>query len=189
VSDRELGELTLMQTQCVWEQSATYSCVENVGILVDHYGLNKFKSKEDDSYRHIVRKLLSLIEPIAAQEQRRLYLVPIGTVETYIVRQALFAAVAQGLRAQHEGAKHNTRARDLRAWPHGEDTAGAEVRRRLQGRVQPDPLDDAKDKELALLSYERCASELQLQVSRRQAQSTSFVDSPTVQAVLRWLEN
>lgn len=49
---------------------------------------------------------------------------------------------------------------------------------------------DTKDEESVQSSFERCASELQLQGAINQAQSTtSLVNSASVQAVLRWLQN
>jgi tetratricopeptide (TPR) repeat protein len=48
---------------------------------------------------------------------------------------------------------------------------------------------DAKDEESVLFSFERCASELQLSLDRTQTQNFSLLNSPTVQAVRRWLDN
>ncbi|KAF1835030.1 hypothetical protein BDW02DRAFT_579114 [Decorospora gaudefroyi] len=94
----------LWEEFCVREQLAIYSRVENIGLPVDYYGLNKFKSKDNKSYKSIVRKLLSIIEPIAAQKQRRLYSVPVNTAETYTERLKLSTAVAKGLRVRYEKA-------------------------------------------------------------------------------------
>jgi tetratricopeptide (TPR) repeat protein len=189
VIDRGLEELTLMPMQCVREQSAIYSRVENIGLPVDHYGLNKFKSKDNESYKSIVRKLLSLIEPIAAQKQRRLYSVPVSTAETYTERQKLSTAVVEGLRVRHEKAIVPYALAIYGLGGTGKTQLALKYIEDYKDKYSPIFWIDAKDKESVLSSYERCAGELQLQVSPRQAQSTSLVDSPTVQAVLRWLEN
>ncbi|OSS44355.1 hypothetical protein B5807_10962 [Epicoccum nigrum] len=174
---------------CVREQSATYSGVENIGLPVDHYGLNKFQSKDNDSYNSIVRKLLSLVEPIAAQKQRRLYSVPVNTVETYTERHKLSAAVANGLCVRREKASVPYALAIYGLGGTGKTQLALKYVEDHGDEYSPTLWIDAKDKESVLSSYERCASELQLEVSARQAQSISLVDSPTVQAVLRWLEN
>ena len=85
------------------EQSATYSKVDNIGLPVDHYGLNKFGLK-NENYRMIFRKLLKTITPIVSQKQRRLYSVPIGTVESYTERYRLSATVNEKLHVPHQKA-------------------------------------------------------------------------------------
>ncbi|KNG46426.1 alpha beta-hydrolase [Stemphylium lycopersici] len=173
---------------CVREQSAIYSRVENIGLAVDHYGLNKFKSKDNESYKSVVRKLLSLIEPIAAQKQSQLYLVPVNTPGTYTERQKLSTEVADRLRVRHDNAIVPYALAIYGLGGTGKTQLALKYVEDHKDKYSPILWIDAKDKESVLSSYERCAGELQLQISPRQAQSTSLVDSPTVQAVLRWLE-
>ena len=178
-----------MYMQCVAEQSATYSRVENIGLSVDHYGLNKFQSKDDDSYKSIVRKLLSLIEPIAAQKQRRLYSVPVTTVETYTERQTLSAAVAEGLRVRHDKASIPYALAIYGLGGAGKTQLALKYVEDHKDEYNPILWIDARDKESVRSSYKLCADKLQLQISSGEAQSTSLVYSPTVQAVRQWLEN
>ncbi|KAF7502924.1 hypothetical protein GJ744_004800 [Endocarpon pusillum] len=89
---------------CVREQSATYSKVDKIGLPVDHYGLNKFGLR-DENYEMIFRKLLKTIRSIALQKQRRLYSVPISTIESYMERPRLLAAVNKKLRVSHQKAR------------------------------------------------------------------------------------
>ncbi|KAF2867143.1 hypothetical protein BDV95DRAFT_598272 [Massariosphaeria phaeospora] len=173
---------------CVREQSATYSRVENIGLSVDHYGLNKFQSK-DDNYHSILRKILSLIEPIAAQKQRRLYSVPINTVDTYTERPKLSAAVAKGLRVRHEKASVPYALAIHGLGGTGKTQLAMKYVEDHKDEYSPILWIDAKDKDSVLSSYERCARELQLEIDDRQPPNTSLVNSPTVQAVLRWLED
>ncbi|KAL8724128.1 MAG: hypothetical protein Q9166_008115, partial [cf. Caloplaca sp. 2 TL-2023] len=171
---------------CVREQSATYSKVDNIGLPVDHYGLNKFGSK-NENYRMIVRKLLETITPIVSQKQRWLYSVPIGTVESYTERHRLSATVNEKLQVPHQKASvpHALTIHGL----------GGTGKTQLALKYVEDHKDDynpilwidAKDEDSVRSSFERCASELQLSVDRTQTQSSSLLDSPTVQAVLRWL--
>ena len=150
-----------MPMQCVREQSAIYSRVENIGLPVDHYGLNKFKSKDNKSYKSIVRKLLSLIEPIAAQKQRRLYSVPVNTAETYTERQKLSTAVAEGLRVRHEKAIVPYALAIYGLGGTGKTQLALKYVEDYKDKYSPILWIDAKDMESVLSSYERCAGELQ----------------------------
>ncbi|KAL1594246.1 Serine active site containing protein 1 [Nothophoma quercina] len=89
---------------CVEEQSATFSRADNLGLQVDHYGLNKFSSKNDHGYQSILAKLVGLIEPVLALKPPRLYSVPFTTVDTYTPREALSTAIANSLKKRHENA-------------------------------------------------------------------------------------
>ncbi|KAF2730807.1 hypothetical protein EJ04DRAFT_30403 [Polyplosphaeria fusca] len=64
---------------CVKEQSARRGGAENIGLPVDHYGLNKFRTK-NASYWIICRKLLQYIKLIESQKQQPFYSVPSSTV-------------------------------------------------------------------------------------------------------------
>ena len=172
--------------QCVREQSATYSKVDNIGLPVDHYGLNKFGSK-NENYRMILRKLLETITPIVSQKQRQLYSVPIDTVGSYTERHRLSATINEKLHVPHQKASV-----PYALTIHG---LGGTGKTQLALKYVKDHQDDynpilwiyAKDEDSVRSSFERCASELQLSVDRTQTQGSSLLDSPTVQAVLRWL--
>lgn len=69
--------------QCVREQSATFAGIplqhtqiNNIGLAVDHYGLNKFGSQKGN-YQHIFKEIWEIIEPVVSQRQNSLYSVPI----------------------------------------------------------------------------------------------------------------
>ncbi|KAF2271228.1 uncharacterized protein EI97DRAFT_408568, partial [Westerdykella ornata] len=171
---------------CVREQSATYSRVENVGLSVDHYGLNKFGSK-NENYKIILRKLLQTITPIALQKQQRFYSVPVGTVESYTERHKLSTAVKEGLRVHHLTATVPYALAIYGLGGTGKTQLALKYVQDYKDEYNPILWIDAKDEDSVRSSFERCASELQLSVDRTQNQGSSLPDSLTVQAVLRWL--
>ncbi|KAL9579751.1 MAG: hypothetical protein Q9203_006566, partial [Teloschistes exilis] len=173
---------------CVREQSAKYSKVDNIGLPVDHYGLNKFGSK-DENYRMIFRKLLETIKPIVSQKQRRLYSVPIGTVESYTERHRLSATVDEKLHVLHQNASVPYALTIHGLGGTGKTQLALKYVKDHQDDYNPIFWIDAKDEDSVRSSFERCASELQLSVDRTQIQSSSLQDSPTMQAVLRWLRS
>ncbi|KAF2133614.1 TPR-like protein [Dothidotthia symphoricarpi CBS 119687] len=172
---------------CVPMQSATYDRAESVPLTVDHSGLNKYGSK-DANYRLVVTKLLETIKPLALQKQR-LYSVPLDAVESYTERQALSAAVADKLRVHHPkaGVPHALAIHGLGG--SGKTQLALKYVEDHKHEYSPVLWIDAKDDEAVRSSFERCASELQLQVNPSQARNTNFADSPSVQAVLRWLRS
>ncbi|KAL9026743.1 MAG: hypothetical protein Q9196_004638 [Gyalolechia fulgens] len=177
---------------CVPEQSATYSKidnkVDNIGLPVNHYDLNKFGSK-NENYWMIFRKLLETITPIVSQKQRRLYSVPIGTIESYTERHRLSATVNEKLHVLHQKASVPYALTIHGLGGTGKTQLALKYVEDHQNDYNPILWIDAKDEDSVRSSFERCASELQLSVDRTQTQGSSLVDSPTVQAVLRWLHN
>ncbi|KAH7130102.1 hypothetical protein B0J11DRAFT_244108 [Dendryphion nanum] len=173
---------------CVSEQSATYDRVKNVPLSVDHSGLNKFTSK-DNNYKLIVANILETITPIALQEQHRLFSVPVATVQSYVERQSLSAAIEEKLRVHHPGASV---PRTLVI--HG---LGGTGKTQLARKYIEDHRDeynpilwiDAMDDASVRASFERCAGELQLPVDQGGTQTSKLVDFPAAQTVLRWFRN
>ncbi len=88
--------------QCVREQSATYEGpkVRNIGLLVDHYGLNKFGWRSE-SYQVIRSKLVEIVEFFARLGNRH-YAVPLEVVHTYTERPELSEKLEKQLRIRHE---------------------------------------------------------------------------------------
>ncbi|KAK3317106.1 hypothetical protein B0H66DRAFT_576700 [Apodospora peruviana] len=93
------------QQFCVREQSATYEGqnVRNIGLSVDHYGLNKFGSRQDVSYKTILAKLVEVTKSPTRSDKRH-YAVPLETVHTYTERAKLSAELEQKLQTRHEKA-------------------------------------------------------------------------------------
>jgi hypothetical protein len=178
----------LKQTQCVREQSATYGKVENIGLPVDHYGLNKFGSR-NENYRMIFRKLLETINPIITQKQQRFYSVPISTVESYTERHRLSAAVDEKLGVRHQNASVPYALAIYGLGGTGKTQLALKYVEDHKDEYNPILWIDAKDEDSVRSSFERCASELQLSVDRGTRRSTKLVDAPVVVAVLRWLRD
>jgi tetratricopeptide (TPR) repeat protein len=174
--------------QCVPEQSATYGKVESIGFDVDHFGMNKFGSR-NENYRIILRKLLEAITPIALQRQHRLYSVPITTIKSYTERQKLSAAITKKLSMHHQKASVPYALAIHGLGGTGKTQLALKYVEDYKDKYNPILWIDAQDEESVRLSFERCASELQLSVNlgRTQTQSSSLPNSPTVQAVRRWL--
>ncbi|KAL8909884.1 MAG: hypothetical protein Q9171_004797 [Xanthocarpia ochracea] len=145
-----------------------------------------FGSK-NENYRMISRKLLETITPIVSQKQRRLYSVPIGTVESYTERHRLSATVNEKLHVPHQKASvpHALTIHGLGGT--GKTQLALKYVKDHQDDYNPILWIDAQDEDSVRSSFERCASELQLSVDRTQTQGSSLLGSPTVQAVLRWL--
>jgi hypothetical protein len=173
---------------CVREQSATYGKVENIGLPVDHYGLNKFGSR-NENYRMIFRKLLETINPIITQKQQRFYSVPISTVESYTERHRLSAAVDEKLGVRHQNASVPYALAIYGLGGTGKTQLALKYVEDHKDEYNPILWIDAKDEDSVRSSFERCASELQLSVDRGTRRSTKLVDAPVVVAVLRWLRD
>jgi hypothetical protein len=177
-----------MRKQCVTEQSATYG-KENFGLSVDHSGLNKYTSRDDENYKKILGKLLDIIKPIASQKQHQLYSVPITAVESYVMRAALSTKIETELRVQ---SQEGGGPRVLLVHGLGGTGKSQLVRQYIEdhkNEYNPILWIDAMDEESIRSSFERCAGELGLSLDLRDTQASKLIDFPAVQAVLRWFRN
>ncbi|PSN58820.1 hypothetical protein BS50DRAFT_344740, partial [Corynespora cassiicola Philippines] len=172
--------------QCVREQSATYGRVENIDLAVDHYGLNKFASR-DGNYRQILGKLVEIITPIVSHQPAGLFAVPASTVGTYTERDSLSAEVDEKLRVRHQNASVPHALAIYGLGGAGKTQLALKYAESHRTEYNPILWIDARDEESVRSSYERCASELELPVDRGATQSAKLADAPAVQAVLRWL--
>ncbi|KJZ70348.1 hypothetical protein HIM_10277 [Hirsutella minnesotensis 3608] len=177
------------QQFCVREQSATYDGrgVSNIGLSVDHYGLNKFGSR-NDNYDTILSRLVK-ITISSARPLKHHYVVPVETVPSYTQRDELWKELEEKLNIRH-GKASVPRAVAI----HGLGGAGksqlalkyAESKR---DRYNPILWIDATNKETVRSSFERCASELGLSGSGNEEQKSALADARTVLTVLRWLRD
>ena len=132
---------------------------------------------------------MGLIEPVLALKPPRLYSVPFTTVDTYTPRGALSTAIADSLKKRHENASV-----PYAVAIHGFGGAGKTqlaLKYVEEHRNDYDPIlwYDATDEGSLLSSYERCARELNCEVTKRQPPGTSLVHSGTVRNVIRKLES
>ena len=122
-----------------------------------------------------------------SQKQQRLYSVPVGTVESYTERHWLSIAVDEKLRVHHDKASVPHALVVYGLGGTGKTQLALKYVEDHKDEYNPILWVDGKDEESMQSSFERCASELQLSVDRTQTQGPTLLDSPTVQAVLRWL--
>ncbi|KFA55452.1 hypothetical protein S40293_09848 [Stachybotrys chartarum IBT 40293] len=178
----------LGQPGCVREPSATYEGpnIRNIGVPVDHAGLNRFGSRSD-SYRAILSKLIEATA-FLADSRKHHYAVPLGRVHTYMERAELSMKMEEMLQTRHEKADA-----PYAVALHGLGGAGksqlaldyAEQHRDQYGSIL---WIDATDEEAARFSFRRCAAELGLSEERAGNQGSVVTDT-VAQAVLRWLRD
>ena len=176
--------------QCVREQSATYEGprVKNIGLSVDHYGLNKFGSRTAN-YNLILSNFLELITSVASQRQHLFHSVPLETVRSYTERHGLSSAIEEKLHKCHE---NNSVLHALAIYGLGGTGKTQLALKYIESHksdYNPILWIDAKDSKTVRSSFERCAAELQLSVDITSTQESALADSAIVQAVLRWLQN
>ncbi|KZL80862.1 alpha beta-hydrolase [Colletotrichum incanum] len=176
------------QQFCVREQSATYEGedVRNIGLPVDHYGLNKFGSRSA-SYETIRSKLFEVTKHLA-QLAKHHYFVPLEKVDTYTERVKLSRDHDEKLRIRHEkaGVPHAVVLHGLGGT--GKSQMALDYAQRQRDRYNPILWLDATDMESMRSSFKKCAAELQVRDDRAENQGSIFED-PIVQAVNRWLYN
>ncbi|GKT48180.1 nephrocystin-3 [Colletotrichum spaethianum] len=172
-----------------WKQfSATYEAedVRNIGLPVDHYGLNKFGSRSA-AYETIKSKLLEVTKDLAKQAKHH-YSVPLEKVDTYTERVKVSKELEDKLELRREkaGVPHAAVLHGLGG--SGKSQIALDYAQRQRDRYNPILWLDATDQESMRSSFKRCATELQLLDERAENQGSLFEDS-AVQAVNRWLHN
>jgi len=176
--------------QCVKEQSVKYSGpsgrVQNIGLAVDHSGLNKFGSRTTE-YGSIRDKILTLLPP----EPQDIYSVPAQRVGSYTSRDNLSRLINEELWPpaveQDSDATSDYRALVI----HGMGGVG-KTQLALnfveEHRHQYSPIlwIDAHTTETAQLSFERSAAALGLTIDTAAARNERLLDSPAIAGVMRW---
>ncbi|KAI9777310.1 MAG: hypothetical protein M1816_004798 [Peltula sp. TS41687] len=171
VKERKTSVLKLWFIQweafCVPEQSATYegSYIQNTGLPVHHYGLNKFGSR-NANYQTILSGLLQTITPFMSQMRDPLYSVPIESVQSYVERHGLSPAIKEKLRAFHENGSVPHALAIYGLGSTGETQLALKYIENHKNDYNPILWIDAKDGETVRSSFERSAGELQLSVDR-----------------------
>ncbi|KAI9789841.1 MAG: hypothetical protein M1816_005758 [Peltula sp. TS41687] len=175
---------------CVPEQSATYegTYIQNIGLSVDHYGLNKFGSKSAE-YKMVRSKLLETITPFTSRRRDHIYSVPLETVYNYIDREKLSPAIEEKLRTFHKNSSVPHALAIYGLGGTGKTQLALKYIKDHKDDYNPILWIDAKDSETVRSSFERCTIELQLSVDGASTQGPNLADSAAVQAVLRWLRD
>ncbi|KAG9235722.1 P-loop containing nucleoside triphosphate hydrolase protein, partial [Amylocarpus encephaloides] len=172
---------------CVSESSATYAGprVKNFGLSVDHYGLNKFGSR-DANYRNVLLKLCEVTLSLAA-EVKCSYAVPLETVESYTQRKELWEELNAKMQERHDNASVPYAVAISGLGGVGKSQLALKYAETHKDRYNPILWVDATDKELVLSSFQRLAAELQLRVNGNIKHGSALIDDGAVQAVLQWL--
>ncbi|KAK3898990.1 hypothetical protein C8A05DRAFT_37396, partial [Staphylotrichum tortipilum] len=173
---------------CVREQSATYEGpkVRNIGLSVDHYGLNKFGWRSE-SYQVIRSKLVELVESFARPRKRH-YAVPFERAHTYTERTALSMELEEKMRIRHDKASIPFAVVLHGLGGTGKSQLALDYAEKHKDRYNPILWIDATDQEAVRSSFRRCAIELGLPDEHVENQGSVFADT-TVLAVLQWLRN
>ena len=175
--------------QCVEESSATYSShgVRNLPLPVDHSGLNKFSTR-DGSYLAIARNLLKVVDSCLHQKCLQRHSMPYKSVDTYTERNKESLEIANKLDMPcDKGGLLGS------VVIHGFAGVGkTQLALRYvesHGNLYNTILWlDAENEPKTISSFERCANDLGLSLNQGSTRLNGLVDSPAVQAVLRWLK-
>ncbi|OCK76289.1 TPR-like protein [Lepidopterella palustris CBS 459.81] len=145
------------------------------------------------------RKLLSIIPAAevadartvrrAIESQDRLYSVPLETAHSYTERRIISSAIEEKLRTCHRNSSILHALAIYGLGGTGKTQLALNFIENHKEKYNPILWIDAKDQKTIQSSFERCATELQLTVDRPSTQELALGDSPTVQAVLKWLRD
>ena len=160
--------------------------MESVGLNVDHRGLNKFATRNDGNYQIFLKKLHYDIERHINQIPQKFISIPYRRTSIYTERSRLSSQIQEKLRIQREGGSVPSAL-----IIHG--TAGSGKTQLVLNYIEQSTYDtilwiDARSKEEVISSFNRCAADLHINPALTQATVTSLTDSPSVRAVLKWLE-
>ncbi len=168
------------------EASATYAGspkrVQNIGLRVDHYGLNKFGSRTPE-YRIILSRLLDLIAPI----KQNWYSVPLQTIPSYTERRGLSSQIEQMVRVCYDNGSVPHALVLYGLGGAGKTQLALDFVETHKTAYNPIFWLDAKSAETVRSSFDRCSRELGLIVDQTVTSGSSLIDSSTVQGVLTWL--
>ncbi|KAH7139811.1 hypothetical protein B0J13DRAFT_638817 [Dactylonectria estremocensis] len=177
------------QEYCVRESSATYGGprVYNFGLSVDHYGLNKFGSR-DVNYQFVLSKLREITLSLAVSAKYS-YAVPLETVESYTQREELWSELKDKLRIRHDNASVPYAVAISGLGGVGKSQLALKFAETHKDRYNPILWIDATDAESVRSSFQRCAVELGLPENGNMKHGSALTDDSAVQGVLRWLRD
>ncbi|KAJ5899177.1 hypothetical protein N7495_003921 [Penicillium taxi] len=158
------------QIFCVPERSATFDgrTVSKIGLPVDHYGLNKFGSR-NECYNSIKSKLIKIVTPLV-QPARRHYAVPVET------RRHENASIPYAVTLHGLGGAGKSQLALKYAESHADE-------------YNPVLWIDATSEETVRSSFIRCVMKLGLPDERGDNDNLSLIDDRVIQGVLQWLRD
>ncbi|KAI0097334.1 hypothetical protein GGR51DRAFT_566660 [Nemania sp. FL0031] len=172
---------------CVPESSATYGSpmTYNFGLSVDHYGLNKFASR-DANYQFVLSKLRAVVFSLAASAKRT-YAVPLKTVASYTQREGLWSELQNKIRISHANAPVPYAVAISGLGGVGKSQLALKYAETYKDRYDPILWIDASSTELLRSSFQRLAVELGLLETLGTKQASALMDDSAIRLVLKWL--
>lgn len=172
------------------EQSATYGGppkVENIGLPVNHFNLNKFQSR-NESYQRLLSKLVEVMTS-SVQPVKSHYAVPGQTVQSYVQRDALWQELDEKMHILHENTDVPYAVAIHGLGGTGKSQLALKYVEHNKDRYNPIFWIDATDEETVRSSFYRCAAELGFLDDHTKQRSSTLVDDGAIQQVLRWLRD
>lgn len=155
---------------------------------MDHYGLNKFGSKNEE-YDLIFKALLDVIIPVITELQRHIYSVPIKPLRSYIQRESLLQEIEAKLQQSSLDRARPYAAAICGAGGTGKTQLVLDYVEKHKDHFNTILWIDAENQERALADFTRCAYSLDIPVSNTSKQSLPLGESIIVQAVRQWLQS
>ena len=181
--------------------------MQNVGLSVDHFGLNKFASR-DGNYGAILQALLAVLQPRSRYKAQFRSSIPFGTVDTYVERPELSSLIHEKLSVPHTIGKTPFSLLLHGLGGTGKTQLALNYIEKYSEFYNIIMWIDAQDEEAVLSSFERCVLDFEIDIplvrSHTDARTempptirTEFQQwkarpqlqtSPAIRAVLIWLE-
>jgi tetratricopeptide (TPR) repeat protein len=156
-------------------------------LSVDHYGLNKFGSR-DINYGSVLSKLREVTVSLPVLEKCS-YAVPLETVESYTQREELWNQLEKKMRIRHDEANVPYAVTISGLGGVGKSQLALKFAETYKDRYNPILWIDATDTESIRSSFQRFTAELRLSENRDSKRGSVLTDDGAVQAVLRWLRD
>ncbi|KAL8690234.1 MAG: hypothetical protein Q9218_004272 [Villophora microphyllina] len=174
---------------CVTQSSASYSGprVEERSLNTDHTGLNKFASR-DGNYNALLSNLLDIILPILSPRNTRCHSVPFRSVHTYAERSDKSVEIRRKLEVEHPESEIPYALAIHGAGGTGKTQLALRYIESHHHLYNTILWVDAENEEKLVSSFERCASDLGLEIEYTSGRSTHPIDSAAVQETLKWLK-
>jgi hypothetical protein len=150
--------------KCVRESSATYEGqrpkVQNIGLPVNHYGLNKFASRSE-IYDLILSQLVEMIitSPLSGKYY---YIVPLETTEIYTERAKLSTELEEKLQIRHDNASIPYIIAFIRLGDVDKFQLALDYAEKHRNQYNPILWIDTTDQKAVRSSFKRCTRKLRL---------------------------
>ena len=155
---------------------------------MDHYGLNKFGTKNEE-YGLVQKALLENIIPVTTELRRRIYSVPIRAVRSYIPRASLSREIETKLQQTSSNRSRPYAAAICGPGGTGKTQLALSYIEKHKDEFNQILWIDAENQETALTGFVRCAYSLGIPVTQILEQDAPVERTIIVQAVCQWLQS